>query len=156
MKSPSSIVWQADTHEHYERSDDWYWVVGIVGATTAALFMVFANWTMGIIVILCIGLLMWRIKQGAELLDCEINAKGIRINKETIPLKAIERYNIDQYGTHCRLILVLRERMTIQKVVPMGTVQEDVVESFLSFYGVERDEKLHEPFLTILMEYLGF
>ncbi len=156
MNSLKPIIWQTEAYVHYERSDDWYWIVGIVGLTVSALFFVFANWTMGIIVFLCIGLLLWHIKQLPPLVDCEISAQGIRVNQKIISLKKIEKYNIDRYADSHRLIIITTDRLGVQQVIPLGAVLPDEVHDFFSFYNIDRDEDLHEPFFAVLLEYLGF
>ena len=43
------IEWETLEHAYYEKTSDWYWVVGVIGGTLTILCFIFSNPTLGLV-----------------------------------------------------------------------------------------------------------
>jgi len=48
----NSISWDAPEHNHIEKTNDWYWILGIIAISGAVTSMIFNNALFGIVIIL--------------------------------------------------------------------------------------------------------
>ncbi len=148
------ITWQAYEFEHNEKTPDWFWIVGIIGATLAVVAVIFNNTLFATLITMAtVSVIIFGNKE-PHLLDCEINKKGVRIHKTFYPYSNLETFNVTE-GHSPKLLLKSSKLLMPLITVPIGNIYpDDVIDALEGI--LKREEDLKEPFAHILMDYLGF
>ena len=150
------LKWQAHEYNHYERSTDWYWAVGIVTLSVVALSIIFNDFLLAVLFLVSIFTLMLYAHRKPLLVDYEINKKGVRVEKTIYIYSNIESFWVDSHVDHHAPKLILRSTKMIMPiiVIPLTEVHPDDIHSYLIEFLPE--EEHHEPLSHKLIELLGF
>jgi hypothetical protein len=148
------IFWQAYEFEHNEKTTDWFWIAGIIGVTLAIVAVIFSNILFAVLIVIATASIIIFGNKEPHLLDCEINNKGVRIQKTLYPYKNLEAFNVTE-GYSPKLVLRSTKTLMPLITVPIGNVHPDDIISTLSDV-IKHEEDLREPFAHLLMDYLGF
>ena len=154
MAAKSNIYWETIEHPYYEKTSDWYWIVGIVGAVLAFLSFLFGNILLAIIFILATATVMIHGARFPGLVSVEIEAEGIHVGHTFYPYTSFKSFSIDEKSDPAILVLettgfvLSNMRLTIEDVDP-----EDIRDFLLDHL----DELYHEDsVIDHLIHYLGF
>lgn len=151
--------WVTHQYERHERSNDWYWILGIVAAIGVALSIVFQNYLLAILIALGATMIGILANREHEELRVEILGKGIHINKNLYPYKKIKSFWMYQattrQGLQYRMILEIA-----RPLLPFFTIQLDPKVDLVQLREYLRTrilEKEHrEPALDGIMRNLKF
>ena len=149
-----SLKWQAPEYHHYQRSKDWFWAVGIIVISIAALSFFFNNALFGILILLSAGILIFYTIREPQEIEYEINRRGIMVGKELYPYLTIESFWIETRGTEPKIILKSKKAVMPYIIIPLHEDSVDEVANVLSQFIEEKE--LQEPASHKVMEYLGF
>ena len=149
-----TISWQVYEFEHNPKDADWFWAAGIFGVSIAVVAIIFGNILFGLLIIMSTVAIILLGNKEPHLLDCEINKKGVRVNKTLYPFMNLESFNVVE-EPNVKLILKSTKFTMPLVTIPLGTVHIDDVEKFLS-EKLLQEEHLREPFAHVIMEHLGF
>lgn len=148
------IYWQTEEYEHNEKTVDWFWIIGIIGITLAIIAIIFNSILFSVlIVVMTFSIIVFGNKE-PHLLDCEINKKGVRVDKTFYPYTNLEAFNVSD-GPSPKLILKSAKTLMPLITIPIGQVYPDDIVSSLED-KIKHDEDIREPFSHVLMDYLGF
>lgn len=149
------VSWQAHQFQYVEKSKDWYWVLWIVflGVTVAAFFV--GNYTFGVLVIFAAFVLSLLASKKPEKLKMIINDTHVYIGEKRYKITDIESYNF--LPEEKKLILKHHKPYLPVIAVPLGSrPPEGALRGYLHESDWMEDDELHEPFLEVLMEKMGF
>lgn len=73
-------TWSVAPYEHYERSKDWYWILGIVITIIAILAIITKNYLFAFLIILGGVLIVLSLRKKPTDMSIEISEQGIKIN----------------------------------------------------------------------------
>lgn len=149
-----SLKWQAPEYHHYERSTDWYWAVGIITVCLIALSFFFGNPLLGVLILLSAIILIYFVFRVPNMIDYEINNRGIIVGKELLPYKTLEAFWIETRAHEPKLILKSKKTLQPLIVIPIHEDSVDDIGSVLNQFVEEKE--LAEPASHQVMEYLGF
>lgn len=149
-----SLTWQAPEYNHYERSTDWFWAVGIITLSIAILAFIYNNALFGILILLSAGILVFYAIREPMFVDYEINHRGIIINKNLHPYLTIESFWIETRHGEPKIILKSKKNLLPYIIIPLHEESIDDVASVLTEFLDEKE--LQEPASHKVMEYLGF
>lgn len=149
-----SLKWSAPEYNHYQRSTDWFWAVGIITICIATLAFVFNNSLFGVLVLLSAVILIFYTFRVPEEINYEINQKGIVVGKDLHPYLTIESFWVENRTGEPKLILKSKKIMTPYIIIPVHEDSADDVASVLREFLEEKE--LIEPASHRMMEYLGF
>lgn len=148
------LEWDAPLHHHTEKNNDWYWAVGIITLTAAALAFIFGNVIFGILIIVGIFTLMIHASKKPEIIHVEINDRGITLDKVLYPFLSLESFWIDAHEHPPKILLkstkVLMPYITIQ----IAEMDREKVREILLTYIAETEH--HEPLSQKILERFGF
>jgi hypothetical protein len=149
------IVWQAREHGNHERSNDWFWVVGIVAVAGAILMIYFDNLLFALVILVGAFALMLQAHKKDDLITFEISRKGIRIDDKLFPYSMIESFWVIDEEVDDKILLKSKKPLMPLIIIPYDsdTTDPDEIRDYLLDY-VHEDE-LHEPFHQKLMESIG-
>jgi hypothetical protein len=146
--------WQAPEYNHYQRSTDWFWAVGIITICISILAFVFHNGLFGILILLSAGILISYAVRKPSVIDYEINQRGIVINKDLHPYLTIDSFWIETREGNPKIILKTKKSVMPYIIIPIH--DNDVDEMSAVLHNFLEEKEMHEPTSHKVMEYLGF
>lgn len=149
-----SLTWSAPEYHHYQKSNDWYWAVGIITLSITTLAFFFHNALFGILVLLSAGILVFYAIRVPGNVDYEINNRGIMVNKELHPYLTIEAFWIETRHGEPKIILKSKKAIQPYIIIPVHNDSADEIATVLREFLEEKE--LQEPTAHKVMEYLGF
>jgi len=148
------LEWSTPAFEYREKSKEWYVVVSIVAISLAITSVLLHNVIFAIVIILGVGLMMYYSKLQPETVHISFDGSKMSVDDKDYPYLNIDSFWVETRFGRPRIIIVLRHKLSTQKVLPIGEQDPDYVRHFL---GYHLDEEEHsEPFLTHTFERLGF
>ncbi len=152
-----SISWRAYDHIKEKKSEDWFWIVGIVAIAIAILAIFFNNILFALLIVLAAFSSFLLAHSAPRVIDYEISRKGIRSGDVIYPFSSVESFwTVDEDGYERDRILVKSKKFFMPMItIPVGDGAnlEEVRECLLQYL---KEEELHEPFYEYLMHILGF
>ncbi len=148
------ISWDAHEHVHTEKNNDWYWAVGIITITAAALAFIFNNFIFGIFIIVGSFALVIHSSKKPRLIHCEINDRGVIINDTLYPFLTLESFWIDAHIRPAKIIIKSHKTFMPFIIIYIDEVDPEEVRDILLNYISETEH--HEPISQKLLEMLGF
>src|SRR5687767_11300806 len=88
----SKIVWSAPEYEEKERSQDWFWALGIIIITGALASIIFGNYFFAALLIIAGGLLAFFALKKPDMVVYELNEKGLQIHGRIYPYDSIKAF----------------------------------------------------------------
>jgi hypothetical protein len=152
--TPAIIEWNAPAHYHYERSPDWYWAVGIVSFTAAALAFIFSNVVFGLLIIIGAITLVLHTRQVPRILHYEINDRGIAIGDTLYPFLSLESFWIDTLHPEPKILIKSQKFFMPYISIIIEEIDPEEVRTILLRYIAETEHV--EPLSQKLFERLGF
>lgn len=149
-----SLKWSAPEYNHYQRSTDWFWAVGIITICISVLAFVFNNALFGVLILLSAGILIFYTLRPPEEVEYEINQKGIIVGKELHPYLTIEAFWVENRGVEPKIILKSKKAIMPYIIIPIHADDADEMAAVLREFLEEKE--LAEPSSHKVMEYLGF
>jgi hypothetical protein len=154
-QSFSRLEWDAQEYEHKERSQDWFWAVGIISFSIAVAATIFGNIIFGILVLVSVFALVLFINREPESVHVVVNEKGITKDRVYYPYSTLESFWIDHEHPHNKVILKSEKFFMPLIVIPLDPeINPDGLAEVLNRYISEKYHPL--PFVEQLLEYLGF
>jgi len=149
-----SLKWQAPEYNHYERSTDWFWAVGIITVCIVALAFFFGNALFGILILLSAIILVSFVFRVPQDIEYTINARGITVGKVLHPYLTLEAYWLETRTGEPKLILKSKKALQPFIIIPVHEESADEIAAVLRQFLEEKE--LQEPVSHKVMEYLGF
>lgn len=155
-KQPSfKIEWDAHEYEHKERSQDWFWAVGIVTFAIAIVSVIFGNIIFAILILTAAFSLALFINRPPETIHMVVDEKGVTRGRIRYPYDSLISFWVDTEHPHRKIILRSNKLFMPLIVVPLGegVNVENLEETLAKFL----EEEFHSlPFIEKALEYLGF
>ena len=149
------MEWITPEYQHYEKSREWYVVVGIVVVGIIAGEIILGEVMLIILTILAtIAFLLMAMRHPRDL-HVEISPAGVRIQGDLHSFPSLRGFAVvESFGGH-KLILESTKRLTPYMIVPLADdVDPHEVRDLLAEKLLEED--LREPLSHIIFERLGF
>jgi hypothetical protein len=147
------LTWTALEYDHYERSNDWYWSLGILGLGGAILAIVFGNVIFALFIILSTVLLGLRAYRYPREALFEINEKGVRIDTTIYPYASLYSYDIHEHHRRPMVIIKSQKMMMPYITLPLEDVTPDDVR--LAFRGRLPQEEIPPSLIEKIMSLFG-
>lgn len=152
--SNDKIQWEAYEYNHKEKGSDWFWAVGIMAFSLAAAAIIFNNVIFGIFIILSAFTLCLFAARKPAIINIEINAKGIIVDKRIYLYNALDKFYVSEDNHGNVIILKSKKSVLPYVIVPAGEIDPEEIKDFLLKYLDE--EEMSIPLTDTIMEYLGF
>lgn len=150
-----SISWEAPEHTHIEKTNDWYWVLGIIALAGAIASMIFDNALFGIAIILGAFTMVIVSHNKPRIIKFDVSERGIRVGSDLYPYATLESYFLDENNIHDpQLIVKSKKLLMMLLIIPVPVAQVSNVERLVNSYLPE--EHLTEPLSHRLLEFFGF
>lgn len=91
-----TITWSTPEYSHKERSNDWFWTIGLIAVVGCGIALWFHNYIFAIFIILAgASLIMFNIRKPEEI-TFTIETEGLTMGREAYPWKNIKSFNIKE------------------------------------------------------------
>lgn len=149
------IEWDALEYEHKERSQDWFWAMGIVTVSIAVVSAIFGNIIFSILVLLAAFSLSLFINRPPEEVHVVLDERGITKEKVHYPYEVLESFWIDEDHPHLKILVRSKKLLMPLIIVPLpnGADLDRLHKVLLQHL---REERHVLPWVERLLEYLGF
>jgi hypothetical protein len=160
MDTNEKINWSALEYEDKERSQDWFWALGIIVATSAVAAIIFSDYFFaGLLILSGLFLGFFAIKK-PEMISYELNNAGLRIRNRLYPYEKIKSFWV-QVGTERNsvikpLLFIHSQRIFMPIIaIPIAENMAEEIHAFMLAQNIAEVEMKEHPSEKI-MEALGF
>lgn len=148
------LEWDAPEHHHTEKTNDWYWAVGIITITGAALAFIFGNVVFGILIIVGVFTLLVHASREPKNIHVVINDRGIVLNDTLYPFLTLESFWIDAHEEPRKILIKSTKTFMPYLTIHIEEVDPEKVREVLLNYIAETEH--HEPLSQKILERFGF
>ena len=154
MDSIEKLQWSALEYEERERSNDWFWGLGVIVVAVAITSIIYSNYFFAVLVILGGAMLgFFAVKKPAVILY-ELNDKGLQAGTRLFPYENISAFWVRKELNPSLFIKAERFFMPILSVPIHEDSATQIREVFLAKNIAEVEMK--EPTSERIIDSLGF
>jgi hypothetical protein len=145
------IAWIVHTHEHQERSVDWYWTLGGLAVAGAVLSIIFGNVLLAAILLIGAGSIGTLAARGPRTHWVKIDVRGITMDGTLYPYASLHSFWVessDAEGTEGEpgnLLVTTRSILHPQLVIPL--VEHSRAGAVRSYLKRRMEEEEQHPHL---------
>ncbi len=154
MATEALISWNAPEHFYVEKHPDWYWAVGIVTLTLAAVCFILGSIIPGIFVVVAAVALVLHASKPPRIVYHEVNDRGIIVDGVLYPFLTLDSFWVPNDEAIPKLIVKSRKTFMPYIVLFIEEVDPEQVREIMLRYIAETEH--HEPLLKHVLEWLGF
>lgn len=149
-----AISWTVLTHEHKDRSADWYWTLGALAVVGIGLSIFFSNILLAIILAVGAGSIGFLAARGPREHMVRIDKRGVSLDGTLYPYPSIHSFWVEESAENPRLFLSTSGFLSPSITVPLDNASHaQSVRDFLKKFGEEEEQRPH--FGEHLAEMLG-
>ena len=154
------LEWSALEYEEKNRDPDWFWALGIIIVTSSVAAIIYNNYFFAVLIILSGSLLGYFAKKAPDVVEYELNTKGVRIRSRLYPYENIKSFWVqvahpDDVQTK-DLLFIKTERLFMPILtIPIDISIADEVRSTLLDRNIP-EEEMREHASEKIMDRLGF
>jgi hypothetical protein len=134
------LEWHSPEHHFDKKTNDWYWILGVVTLGASVLAFYFGNFLFGVFIIiagLTIGMLSYK---ETKIIPIRVTAKGIALDKSLFPWVSFRSFWIEDEHIHGYRILMRSNNSYLPlTIVPINEEVDlnDVRDTLLEFLPEE-------------------
>jgi len=150
------LEWEVHEYVHTEKSQDWYWALGLIAVAGAVAAIMFNNVLFAIFILIAAFVLALFAARKPDTVHFALTQRGIRVNKVLYPYKNLKSFAVDELSPNHtpKLIVESNKILAPHLIIPLEDVNADDVHDFLVDFLPEDDHV--EPLTHRVMEWLGF
>lgn len=156
QRGPIKIEWMAHEHHHQNRSNDWYWGIGIIAILLAVLAIYFGNIVLAMFIVLAGFTSILQAHAKPKVIKYSITRKGIKAGESSFPFSTLESFWVIDEDVDDKIILRSTKFMMPFIVLPYDSTNTDPEEIRDYLLEYIDEEEMQEPFMQIVLEKLGF
>jgi hypothetical protein len=160
-KIPSKeLVWSALEYEEKERSQDWFWALGIIIVTSSIASIIFESYFFAVLLILGGLLLGFFAAKKPDLITYELNDNGLKIGSRLYPYENIKAFWLQADftpGSDVKPIFFIHSERAFMPIlsIPINLDIAEDIHSTMSEKEIAEVEMKEHPSEKI-MDALGF
>lgn len=149
MTEDSGISWRVDTHEHQERSNDWYWGLGLIGLAGASLAVFFGNSLFAVIILLGLGSLWVLVARGPREHEVRVTSRGLHFDGTLYRWSSVESFWVEDEralppGEQAHLLVTTQGILHPQLIIPIGdNNRARNLREYLRRHSTEEEQEPH-------------
>ena len=148
------IEWQSPQHIHTEKTNDWYWIVGIITVTIALIAIILNNVIFAILILVSSFTLSLLAKHEPEIVTNEIGPKGVKKGSMFYPYENLESFWVEAGDGYPRIIFKQKQKLSQYLTILIEREDAENMATLLSEHMAE--EKMSESIFEKLLIYFGF
>ncbi|HYC83260.1 MAG TPA: hypothetical protein VEB60_01790 [Candidatus Paceibacterota bacterium] len=158
QNSPSTAVspieWEAYEYDHFERSSDWFWAIGVIAFFGIIIALLFKNFLFAIIIFLSAYLIVTIARREPELVEFSIDDRGIRAKHELYPYQHILSFWVHEEPLRNKLMIKSDRFFLPYIIIPLGEANPGRIRDHLA--KILPEVKHEESLIDLVSEHLGF
>ncbi len=149
------ISWKVLEYKKKEKTADWYWAVGIITLSLIIISIILKNYTFAVLLIISIITFAIFSVKDPEILEIEIDKRGLIVNKNMYPFATLEAFWVDISDKENHK-LIIRSQKTFMPliIIPIEEIHHLEIRDFLLKFIPEIE--MSEPTIQKIMDKLGF
>ncbi len=149
------IEWQTYEYEHYEKTPDWYWALGIIALSLVVVAFIFKNFLFAVIVIIGAFTIAIYASRHPEIVDVILSPRGVKIKNRVFPYQNIKSFWIEYDPPHRKELIIESDRLALPKInIHLEDVDPLLVRNFLKQFI--REKRHEDSFTDTLFKLLRF
>jgi hypothetical protein len=140
-----TISWEILTHVHKERTNDWYWALGLTAVVAAALSIWLGNLLFGVVILLCAGSMGMLAARGPREHGVALDARGLTVDGTLYPYRSLKSFWVDTDPEYPRLFITTHGVITPHMALPLN--DEDHAKEIRAYLRSRLEEVHQEPHL---------
>ncbi len=154
------LSWSALEYEEKNRSNDWFWALGIIVFTIAAAAIIYNNYFFAFLIVLSGALLAFLATKPPEMIDYELNEKGFLAHTSLYPYENIKAFWVQRETFSDEklypMLFIKSERFFMPIILtPIHNEMSEEIREFLLAKNIP-EEEMKETFAEKIMDILGF
>lgn len=154
------LTWSAFEYEEKERSQDWFWALGVIVVTGSIASIIFGNYFFAVLLLLSGSLLGFLATKKPELVTYELNRDGLKIRTHLHPYETMKSFWVQRsQGGEIKkepMLFIHSDRIFMPIVtISIDDSMAEEIHAILLSKNVAEEEMKEHPSLQI-MERLGF
>lgn len=150
-----AVLWEAPEHHHFERTNDWYWALGIVALCAAVAAFFLGNFLLALLVIVGAFVVALVAVREPSILEHAVTTRGIQLGDTLYPYSTLESYAIDEIDYKGPQLLIKSKKIFMPLLIM--PIPEEYVDEIDMIVGSRlEEEELEEPLTHKILEALGF
>ncbi|MFA5840972.1 MAG: hypothetical protein WC847_01715 [Candidatus Paceibacterota bacterium] len=163
-RSNERLVWSALEYEEKDRSQDWFWALGIIVVTSSIASIIFENYFFAALLLLSGVLLGFFAMKKPEMVTYELNETGFKIHDRVYPYENIKSFYVQLDNTNevnnpaylKPLFFIHTERAFMPIIsIPINETLAGDIHSVMTSKNI-KEEEMKEHASEKIMEVLGF
>ena len=154
MATEALVSWKAPEHFYVEKTNDWYWTVGIITLAIAVVAFILGNVITGIFVLVAAAALVIHAARPPRIVYHEINDRGIIVDDTLYTFLTLESFLIPHDQFPSKILLKSHKLFMPLIVIFIEEVDPEEIREVMLKYIAETEH--HEPLLKHLLERCGF
>jgi hypothetical protein len=149
--APREVQWKALEHHYFEKTIEWYIILGIFTVAFAFSAFYLGNFLLGVLVVISGLVTAVAATRAPREVAHSVSVRGIKIGHTFYSYNDLTSYHIDEeHRNGPQLLVITKQRFSPMLVVPIPEHLIDDIEDLLA----ERitNEDLEEPFYNVLLE----
>lgn len=148
------ISWESVEYIHTEKTNDWYWIVGIVTLSIAVISIILNNVIFAILIIISSFTLSLFASRKPDMVPVHIDNLGVTFGKTHYPYLNLESFWIETRDNFPRLLVKSKKILMPYIVIHIHIDDAGEIRTILGQHL--REEEHTEPLLEKILIYLGF
>lgn len=118
MTEDAGISWHVDSHEHTERSNDWYWGLALITLAAVGISIFLGNYLFAVILLLGAGSLGTVAMRGPREHEVRLSQRGLSLDGTLYRWSAVESFWVEQHADP-HLLITTQGVLHPQLVIPL-------------------------------------
>ncbi len=148
------ISWQTFEYLHTEKTNDWYWIVGIVTISIAVVSIILNNVIFAILIIISSFTLSLFASRKPDIVPVTLDHLGVTFGRTHYAYSNLESFWVETRDGYPRLLL--KSQKIFMPFVVIHTEEENPEEIRSVLRQHLKEEEHSEPLLEKVLIYLGF
>jgi hypothetical protein len=149
-----NISWETVEYLHTEKTNDWYWIVGIITLSAALIAVILNNIIFAILIIVSSFTLSMFASRRPNIISATIDKSGVTFGRTRYPYSSIQSFWVETRDNYPRMLLKTDKAFMPFVVIHIHEDDADEIKDILSKYLPEEENT--EPLLEKALIYLGF
>lgn len=147
------IEWETYEYEPRERSNNWYWLVGLVSVGLVIMAIVLKNFLLAILVLLGAFTLMLYAARKPRVVKVAVSRRGVQIHQNLFPFHSLRSFWVHDDEVERKIIIRSEKLLMPHLHIPLAEeVDHEALRLFLLDF---LPEEPHRPtIIDLLAEYL--
>ncbi len=148
------ISWSTVEYFHTEKTNDWYWIVGMITISIAIISVILNNVIFAILILVSSFTLTIFASKRPDIVSVTLDKSGVTFGRNRYSYSNIESFWIETRDSYPRILLKTKKFLMPFIIIHTEDEDPEQIKEFLSKYLPEEENS--EPLLEKVLLYLGF